>query len=175
MNNYTATDIAVIASTVISFLALIAAAFSAAAAYQSGKTADTALRHVRITELMSFAERVVSDEMLIKFLSSELKMTMQFVATASGAVGGSRYLFSNTQLDEECSTASSLAKGGQAALDESESLLSATDAEITQKTIELRKCAAQIQVIKEKIEHQLSQYRQLQHSYREKLIQSRAH
>lgn len=173
MDYETASFIATIIACAISLIALAVTFVSATAAKESASAAKDTLRHTRISEITTLAQSIVSDEMRIKLLASNLKMTMQFVATASRAVGSTRHLIENTELDKECSKASSLAEQWQSLLNDSESLLVIDENEINRTTIELRKCSAQIQVIREKIEQQLSQYQQLQHSYREQFMQSR--
>jgi hypothetical protein len=173
MNYETASFIATIAAYGISLIALVATLFSAAAAKESARTAADTLRHVRISELLSIAQEIVSDEMQIQSLCSDLVMSLHYLSAATGTLGGSRTKIVDAKIKEDSENASAFAKEGRQLLADISVMQYSNEVELTNISAKLRAEKSNLLAIKESMQRQLADYRQQQQSYRDSQIQSR--
>lgn len=173
MDYETASFIATIVACGISLIALVATLFSAAAAKESAKTAADALRHARISELLTIAQEIVSDEMQIQSLCTDLVMSLHHLSAAAGALGGSRTRIVDSKIKEDGANASAFATKGRELLADISVLHSSNESELTKISAILRADKSNLLAIKESMQRQLADYRQQQQSYRDAQIQSR--
>jgi len=173
MDYETASFIATIIACAISLIALVASLFSAAAAKESATAAKDTLRHTRFSEIMSLAQSIVSEEMLIRSLSIELKLSMQHLATATGNFGSGRHRLFEEQLKKDSEQVADLSLRAQQFLTDASPLTSFDEHSLMTASAELRASKAKLQVQRESMERQLSDTRQQQQSLRDSALKSR--
>lgn len=174
MDYETASFIATIIACAISLIALVATLFSAAAAKESASAARDTLRHTRISEILTLAQSIVSDKKLIHSLSTDLHLSMQHLATATGTFGSSRHRLFEEKFKHDAEQAASLAKVGEQLLEDSSSLSTADEQSLMTISAELRSAKTELQVQRESMERQLADIRQQQQSLREATLNSKA-
>jgi hypothetical protein len=169
-----ASFIATIIACGISLIALVATLFSAAAAKESATAANDTLRHTRFSEIMSLAQSIVSDEMLIRSLSIDLKLSMQHLATATGNFGSARHRLFEEQFKKDSEQAAALSSRAQQFLNDSSLLTSSDEHSLMAVSAELRASKAKLQAQRESMERQLSDTRRQQQSLRDAALNSKA-
>lgn len=173
MNYETASFIATIVACGISLIALIVTLFSAAAAKESAATAAYALRHARISELLTIAQEITSDEMQIQSLCTDLAMSLNHLSAAAGAINSSRTRIVDKKIKEDGAHASAFAMKGNELLANISTLQIANDAELTNISAKLRADKSNLIALKESLHRQLADYRLQQQSFRDEQIQRR--